>query len=234
MSGQLTTSKVERKNVSGDYDCRLTSASVRSIAYHELGHASHYAQAGCDFWQAYRVRIANELITSFGADPYGDGTETNAGLIAVGEMWGNHCEKLFSERHYANPLRETFSFLQGGLYVNVGSSITNYAGFNARRIAGLNANFAAIENFDPNINLNTDPWRWIPQGLPYDLFDNRNDFAFPNGFVTDNAFGYTAQQCFNALQGDVRTVPAFRDRLLQQNGNNQAVAVTNLFAEYGY
>ena len=45
----------------------------------------------------------------------------------------------------------------------------------------------------------------------------------------DNVFGYTAQQCFTALQGDVRTIPAFRDRLLQQNGNNQAAAVTDLF-----
>jgi hypothetical protein len=215
----------------GDYDCRLTSASVRSIAYHELGHASHYAQAGCDYWQAYRVRIANELITSFGADPYGDGTETNAGVVAVGEMWGNHCEKLFSERHYANPLRETFSTLQG-IFVNDGSPILNYAGVNTRRVAGLNANFAAIESFNPNINI--DPHWWIPQGLSYDLFDNRNDIAFPNGTVVDNVFGYTAQQSFNALQGDVRTVPAFRDRLLLQNGNNQAAAVTDLIFRYGY
>ena len=79
-----------------------------------------------------------------------------------------------------------------------------------------------------------DPHWWIPQGLPYDLFDNRNDIAFPNGTVVDNVFGYTAQQCFNALQGDVRTVPAFRDRLLLQNGNNQAAAVTDLFFRYGY
>lgn len=221
----------------GDYNCRLTSASLKSIAYHEIGHASHYAQAGCDYWQAYRVRIANELTTSFGADPYGDGTETNAGVVAVGEMWGNHCEKLFSERHYANPLRETFAILQG-VFVNDGSPIFNYAGIDTRRIPGLNANFASIENFNPTINqlfgTTVDPHQWIPQGLPYDLFDNRNDFNFNINLPVDNVAGYTAQQCFNALQGDVRTVPAFRDRLLQQNGNNQAAAVTNLFFRYGY
>ena len=221
----------------GDYNCRLTSASLKSIAYHELGHASHYVQAGCDYWQAYRVRIANELITSFGADPYGDGTETNAGVVALGEMWGNHCEKLFSERHYNNPLRETFSVLQG-IYVNDGSPITNYAGINTRRVAGLNANFAAIESFNPRINqlfgTTVDPHQWIPQGVPSDLMDNRNDFAFNVALPVDNVAGYIAQQCFNALQGDVRTVPAFRDRLLQQNGNNQAAAVTDLFFRYGY
>lgn len=128
-------------------------------------------------------------------------------------------------------MRETFS-TQQGIFVNDGSPILNYAGVNTRRVAGLNANFAAIESFNPNNN--NDVRRWIPQGLPHDLFDNRNDFAFPNGFVIDNVVGYTSQQCFNALQGDVRTVPAFRDRLLQQNGNNQAAAVTNLFSEYGY
>ena len=220
-----------------DYDCRLTSASIKSIAYHELGHASHFAQAGCDYWQAYRARITGELISSGFADPYGDGTETNAGVVAVGEMWGNHCEKLFSERHYANPLRETFSILQG-IYVNDGSPIFNYAGFNTFRLGGLNANFAAIESFNPRINqffgTTVDPHQWIPQGLPYDLLDNRNDFNFSIALPVDNVVGFTAQQCFNALQGDVRTVPAFRDRLLQQNGNNQAAAVTDLFFRYGY
>lgn len=157
--------------------------------------------------------------------------------MAVGEMWGNHCEKLFSERHYANPLRETFAILQG-VFVNDGSPIFNYAGIDTRRIPGLNANFASIENFNPTINqlfgTTVDPHQWIPQGLPYDLFDNRNDFNFNINLPVDNVAGYTAQQCFNALQGDVRTVPAFRDRLLQQNGNNQAAAVTNLFFRYGY
>ena len=50
----------------------------------------------------------------------------------------------------------------------------------------------------------------------------------------DNVAGYTIQQCFNALQSDVRTVPAFRDRLLLQNGNNQIVNVNDLFFRYGY
>jgi hypothetical protein len=218
----------------GDYDCLLTSSSIRAIAYHELGHASHFAQAGCDFWQTYRTRISNELCCGDPSTrPYGHGNETNAGLVAVGEMWGNHCEKWFRERHYTGPVRETFSIMQGLLYVNNGSPITTYAGVSTVSLGGLNANYASIENFDPNIPTTIDEHRWIPQGLCYDLFDNRNDNNFA-GPVIDNASGFSMQQCFNALQSDVRTIPAFRDRLLQQNGNIQQAQVNALINAYNY
>ena len=208
-----------------DYNCRLTSANIKSIAYHELGHAAHYAQAGCDYWQAYRTRIANEI--TFGnpnTRPYGNGTENNAGLVAVGEMWGNHSQYIFTNRHYGDGGGGNASFPDGFTASMQGSDWPNIAG-------GLNANLNAVENFNPN--LNTYVHRWIPQGLPYDLVDDRNEISL-GGFVIDNVAGYTNQQCFNALQSNVRTIPAFRERLLLQNGNNQAANVTDLFFRYGY
>ena len=212
-----------------DYDCRLTSADIKSIAYHELGHTSHYAQAGCDYWQAYRVRIANEL--GFGnpiARPYGDGSETNAGVVAIGEMWGTHCEKIFSNRHYGNG---NIVFGSGGTFISrLQGEWTNGN--------GLNANLNAIENFNPTINqllgTLTDPHQWIPQGLPYDLIDERNDFNFNQNLPVDNVQNYTTGQIFNGLQPQVRTVNQFRTTLLQQNNNNQAAEVNNLFSRYGY
>lgn len=80
------------------------------------------------------------------------------------------------------------------------------------------------------------PFRWIPEGLYYDLIDNRNDWLVVNPTVqiVDEVNGYTNQQSFNALDNDVRSMPQFRIRLLLENGNNQSVQVTNLFAEYGY
>ncbi len=217
----------------GDYDCLLTSSSLKGIVYHELGHTSHFVQAGCNFWQEYRTRISNEICCGLPATrPYGDGTETNAGILAVGEMWGNHCEKWFSERHYTNPIRETISLGQNGIYINDGSSLSSYGGYLTLSIAGLNANFAAIENFNPN--LISDVHRWIPQGICYDLIDTRNDWSFSFSMPLDNVTSYTTQQCFNALQSDVRTIPEFRNRLLQQNGNNQQVQVNTLFNAYNY
>lgn len=41
-------------------------------------------------------------------------------------------------------------------------------------------------------------------------------------------------QIFNALQSDVRSIPAFKNRLLQHNGNNQFTQVNALFNEYNY
>jgi hypothetical protein len=208
---------------STNYNCTLTSSGLRSTVYHELGHSQHFAQAGCGFWDAYRDAITLE-ISKFDQPefrPYGTGADTrSAPIIATGEMWGNNCEKWYSERHYGNggPVAATF-------FTTIQNTDNTFSNFT---ITGLNANYAALENFNPNRA--QDKWRWIPQGLPYDLIDNRND-GFP---VIDNVNGFTINQCFNALQPDVVSIPAFRDRLLFQNGNAQQVQVNQLFNAYNY
>jgi hypothetical protein len=159
--------------------------------------------------------------------PYGDGTESDAGVVALGEMWGNTMECIYADRHYQNGgAKNSFAQGQGGFTENIqGIEWPN-------DIGGLNAYLRAIENFNPNLNGDLD--RWIPMGLPNDLRDDRNDFNFPGPNVNDGVNVYTIQQLFLALQPDVRTVPAFRDRLLLQNGNNQSVEVNTLFNAYHY
>lgn len=154
------------------------------------------------------------------------GTETNAGLVAVGEMWGNHCEYIFTNRHYGN------GGANGGFGVGFTALLQGADWSNDPGPDGLNAYLNAIENFNPN--LTTDVHRWIPQGLCYDLFDNRNDNSFNPARPIDNVAGYTPQQCFNALQTDVRTILAFRDKLLQQNAFSQQANVNTLFNGYNY
>jgi hypothetical protein len=207
-----------------DYNCRLTSTWMKELAYHELGHASHYAQAGCDFWKAYRTAITTEISKTNQSNfhPYGTGNDgSTAPVIAIGEMWGNHCQYVYSNRHYGNGGTAAANFtarMQGIEYQNIGG--------------GLNAHLNAIENHNPNANV---IWTWIPEGLPYDLFDNANDnITIGNTRPIDNVLGYTNQQCFNALQSDVRSIPAFRDRLLQLNGNNQQAQINQLLQSYGY
>lgn len=218
---------------SSEYNCNLTSPKFRSIVYHELGHAQHFAQASCDFWTAYRNAITNELISSSLQDPYGDGNNgTTSDIIATGEMWGNHVEKWYSERHYGNggaSVSPVFLATIQGVPFGNPNTILTLQGLTIGSIPNLNANFAAIESFDPN--LIADDHRWIPQGLPYDLFDIRNDGNFP---LVDEVDGYTINQSFNALQPDVRSIPTFRNRLLQQNANFQQVQVNQLFQRYGY
>ena len=49
--------------------------------FHELSHASHFRKVGASYWADY----INYIVT-YGA--YGNGSGKNAGICAVGEMWG--------------------------------------------------------------------------------------------------------------------------------------------------
>ena len=210
---------------SSDYTCQLTSSYVKSMVYHELGHAQHFTQVGCGFWTDYRNAIVTELSKFNQPDvhPYGTGGDiSTAPILAIGEMWGNHVEKIYADRYFGNggtASNQFTSLLQGQLFGN-----------NMTVTPNLNANLWAIENFNPNRV--QDVHRWIPQGLPYDLFDNINEFPTPN--INDNANGYTIIQVFNALQPSIVSIPAFRDRLLVNSGNTQQLEVNQLFQQYGY
>ena len=76
-----------------------------------------------------------------------------------------------------------------------------------------------------------DPFHWIPQGLFYDLNDNRNETGNP---VIDQVSGYTNQQMFNAFQSTIYTLQNYRIRLLQTTTNSTSGFVPNLFSQYGY
>ena len=101
-------------------------------------------------------------------------------------------------------------------------------------VMGLSSNLNLLEDFSP-LRTN-DPFRWIPQGLFYDLVDNRNDRAITNNILLppDNVSNYTNQQLFDAIDNDITTIPQYRQRLLLENNNNQAVNVTSLFGFYNY
>ena len=71
---------------------------------------------------------------------------------------------------------------------------------------------------------------WLPKGLMNDLMDNAGE-TFP---VTDNVSGYTNAQFYRALMPDVKGMNSYREKLLEQNSNNQANNVNLLFQEYGY
>ncbi len=58
-----------------------TSAGIYEQVSHELAHASHFQKVGSAYWAKYI-----SYVITYGA--YGDGTSNNAGICAVGEMWG--------------------------------------------------------------------------------------------------------------------------------------------------
>jgi hypothetical protein len=95
-------------------------------------------------------------------------------------------------------------------------------------VVGSSSHLNAIEDFSPN-RMN-EPFRWIPEGIYYDMFDIRNEF-FP---IQDEVSGYANQQFNNALDSDVKSMQDFRNRLLAENGNNQVAAITLLFQRYNH
>lgn len=50
--------------------------------------------------------------------------------------------------------------------------------------------------------------------------------------LDDNVVGYTNQRFFKAIDLDIRTLPDFRVRLLNENANNQAAGVNTIFIFY--
>jgi hypothetical protein len=200
---------------------RFTSDFIKETVYHECSHASQYTQMGTgwytDFVNAELAEIQNHPSGQY--NPYGDGTTSNSPIIALGEAWGYHMGHFLADQRYG--LNSSQAIEQGIAYTN------------NNPVAGLSSHLNLLEDFNPNrIN---DPFYWIPQGLMYDLIDNRNDNnAVPRRVpLDDQVVGYTTAQLFNALQSDITTLQAYHTRLISQTSNNPA-GVNTIFTFYGY
>ncbi len=101
-------------------------------------------------------------------------------------------------------------------------------------VGGLSSNLNLLEDFSPSRN--NDPFSWIPQGLYYDMIDNRNDRTVTGNIIypDDNVFNYSNQQFFNAFTSNTSTVEAYRENLISLNLNNQTANVRSLFSFYKY
>ena len=71
---------------------------IYSIVFHELSHASHYTQAGMNYWTRYITYISKSYIMQ--GDCYGDGSLEDAGVCEVGEMWGYFNEDVMVYNHF--------------------------------------------------------------------------------------------------------------------------------------
>lgn len=151
----------------------------------------------------YWVKYINYIIT-YGA--YGDGSGKNAGICALGEAWAYHFGYFLTIQEFGNNNRQ--------LTLN------------------------AFENFDPlqrpqgdGIDKFRTSWRgWMPSGIMHDLMDTNTDLV-RTGF-RDNASGYSIRNIYGALDYGIESPQAFRDRLLEENGNRDEDDVRELFEAY--
>lgn len=198
----------------------LDSDDVCETIYHELCHAAHYQKLGNGWYADFvNATLAEMALAVFDrpASPYGRGNTVHSPIIAVGEAWAYHMGRVLADQRYGTTASQ--QVIQNGAF-RVGNG------------GGVGAHIGALESFDPN--LAGDVFRWIPKGIMLDLSDNTPTEAIGNRANADQVTGYTNQQFFNALDADVRSVPNFRLRLLQENNNSQQVQVTALFQVYGY
>jgi hypothetical protein len=197
--------------------------AMAELCYHELTHAAHYNKVGNSWYGNFVQAEINQIIANFnGANaPYGTATSPDAPIIALGESWAYHMG------HWLTNIK--YGVLSGTFREQVNQVYSNNT-----PVGGLNSNLNLLEDFNPRRN-DIDPFWWIPQGLYYDLNDNRNDNNIvPTRVpVDDNVLGYNNQQFFNALDADINNLPAYRVRLLNENGNNQAAGVNTIFTFYG-
>ncbi len=202
---------------------RKNSAQMSELGYHELTHAAHYAKVGNAWWSNFVNAELNQIIANFGGQfsPYGQSTSADAPIIALGESWAYHIGHFLTNARYG---------VQSPQFNEQGIGYVNNA-----PVPGLNSNLNLLEDFNPRRTID-DPFWWIPQGVYYDLIDDRNDrdALIPRVDLNDNVTGYTNLQFFNALDANINNLPAYRVRLLNENANNQAAGVNTIFTFYDY
>ena len=143
------------------------SDKVKELMFHEFAHAAHFNKVGESWWNDFVYAESYET-ARFGINgansPYGIGDDGFlSDYISLAESWAEHVGQTIADRIYG--LNSTAVFRQGITYTNniiiSGSSHINY-----------------LEDFSPFRTY--DPFHWIPDGLYYDLIDDRNDlFAVP-------------------------------------------------------
>jgi hypothetical protein len=200
------------------------SDDKRQTVYHEMVHASQYAQVGRDWWIDYVTYIMTR-VGSGEPLPYGDGTTPGAGRAELAEGMAESVELYLADLKYG--LLHSDGFAQLRRYMNQAELLE----------------FWEDPDLPPNAN-------FIPEGLFFDLFDengtnpaagivtvgegNRvNSITLP---IRDNAGGFTFLQQLNAFGPFTETIEEFQDQLWQQSGpnGNTLVNYNQLFQDYGF
>ncbi|HEY8935543.1 MAG TPA: hypothetical protein VIM65_10005 [Cyclobacteriaceae bacterium] len=197
----------------------MTSDLQAETIYHELTHAAHYNKLGNTWYTEFvNAELTTAKLYSGGnTSPYGTGNNSVSPIIALGEGWAYHMGHYMADMKYG---------------VN-GSCQSEDDNFRCPDVAhNVHPHIDVLEKFDPTSSYH---FHWIPKGLMLDLMDDTpNEVVGNTGGKPDQVSGYTNQQCFNALQSDVKSIGDFKNRLLQQNNNNQQAQVNTLVQFYGY
>lgn len=187
-----------------------TSDNLKSLAYHELAHTSHYASVGSLYWEQL---VYAEIF----ANGHGDQNSNNAELIGVCESWAE--------------------YLGGHLYVDRtygGMNSLSFQGDTWERL--LERTWNEFQNHVP-IGLHND---LVDIGEPpinpiFSLNTACNQREAGCTVINDNVSGFTNAQMFSCLTPFTSTYGQYQDCLITNHlgsTSNTAVQVNALFNSY--
>lgn len=73
---------------------------LRRYIFHEMSHASHYAQVGPVYWVQFVTQICYNWITSPNHNAYGSAPNNYNNIIGVGEMWASYFAYKCTDGYY--------------------------------------------------------------------------------------------------------------------------------------
>ncbi|MBO9727567.1 MAG: hypothetical protein J7623_02905 [Chitinophaga sp.] len=174
-------------NVGSDAEPSYYSSQLSQTLFHELGHASQFNQVGSSW---YLTLINAEIVTQpASSNPYGSGTGTDAGVMALAESWAQYIGTNFALRRYPAGFMKATDPFAGNTVGQLYSLST--------LIEGEKYFFGA---------------KWIPSGMYHDLADGSNA-AEP----WDNVSGITIRQMYMAFQPNVLTICAYKSKFASDN-----------------
>ncbi len=190
------------------------SHQIKATTYHELAHYSHYIKAGNVYWKTYIEEIVNVHLHNPLNKPYGNGSRTNAGYIAVGEAWAGYIGNIVAANEY-----EGFAIHND--YIILNEFVNPYL------IPAPSG--STVHN-------------WIPHGLLFDVFDPINfneNIELRNIFHTvifttqDLVQGISPMMVYSYLGPHIISIPALKLFVLANNPTQQT-QLNLLFQAYGY
>lgn len=183
------------------------SDMLKSLAYHEIAHASHFTQVGANYWTQL---AASEII----ANGHGDENSTNAELIGLCESWADYIGgHVYTHRTYGpdNSIPNNWDILLERTWNESQNHIP----------VGLYRDLADIG--EPT---------FFRDGT---LVSSCNQDGLGCTIITDNVNGFTNAQMFSSLNANMFTFSQYQNDLINNHLNatsNTVGQVNDLFNSY--
>jgi hypothetical protein len=196
------------------------NARFAQIAFHELGHASHFMQVGNLWWANLGLgEIPNRAVPG---NPYGDGTYQTAGYVSLAESWAEFIGMNYQQRRY--PAAAAFSkCTRDRTYID-GTSGSNQV--------ILDDHFYPSSQLIENQFFFFGGGDWIPMGLYHDLMDNTNVAPNNNSEYWDAVQGVTIRQMYQAFGPNVNSRCDYYNSFVSQNPGLNLSDVFRIFQNH--